>query len=326
MKFQFQSLLLTLPALFTLACDPPDAHDTALDESEFAEEDVIDDVSVAISPTAAPLPATVAQHPAFAPLSQRAYVRIGNVLAVKSKWTPAKLETSYEILEYCRDMSSQSCVDELSATTLSAALTATEIQQRNALNASFHLDQMSVPDRTRLLQAAQAAHIAAGGAKPPLILVPSTFENGAVPCDAACKTNVLSKMGLAQAGMMARMTSTNPNESPDGDDDGGGSGGVIGVLIDVGIAIGGLIIPCWLDPDRYCWPEQNPNNPPPECNDNSDCASDEYCWEGPLGVGTNECRDKKVNGSKCGNDDACLSNCCNFNFFGSKCDVPSKCN
>ncbi len=329
MKIQLQSLLLTLPALFTLACDPADAQNDGLDEQEFAgdavEANAIDDFTLTAQLTTAPLATAVAQHPAFAQFSQRADVRIGNVLTVKSKMTPQQLDTSYQIFEYCRDMSSQSCVDELSATTLSAPLTASEIQQRNALNTSFHLDQMSVPARTALLQSAQVAYIAAGGAKPPTSLVPSSFENGAVLCNTACKTSVLAGMGLAQAGMMARMSSTNPTESGDGSD-GGGSSGFVGVLIEVGVAIGELLIKCWLNPDCYMFPETNPNNPPPACTDDGDCASNQYCWKGPLGVGVNECRNKKSNGTHCGNDSACLSGCCNFNAFGSKCDVPSKCN
>ena len=54
--------------------------------------------------------------------------------------------------------------------------------------------------------------------------------------------------------------------------------------------------------------------------------TDEYCWKGPLGIGENECRNQKADGKNCGNDDACLSGCCNFNLFGSECAVPNKCN
>ena len=43
-------------------------------------------------------------------------------------------------------------------------------------------------------------------------------------------------------------------------------------------------------------------------------------------IGENECRNQKADGKNCGNDDACLSGCCNFNLFGSECAVPNKCN
>lgn len=319
------ALFLTLPALFPLACD------------EFAAPEVDDDVVAAeldddaplvldltTPQSSAPLPGQVAQHPAFAQFSQRGWQRIGNILAAKATMTEAELKATYAVFERCRDMSSQVCHDALAAGAFTTPLTATEVQLRNALNASFGLDAMNVPDRTALLRAAQDAYIAGGGAKPPLSLVPTTFEEGQVPCNAACQASVLAGMDLAHGGMLARMSSTNPYESDDGSDD-AAAGGFIAILIGVAVAAGEAWIECWIKPDCHTWPEPN-DNPPPECNDNGDCDSDEYCWKGPLGIGENECRNKKSNGTKCGNDDACLSGCCNFNLFGSECAQPSKCN
>ncbi|UJR86243.1 dickkopf-related protein [Sandaracinus amylolyticus] len=46
------------------------------------------------------------------------------------------------------------------------------------------------------------------------------------------------------------------------------------------------------------------------CEEDSDCADDEYCWTGVLGVGMNECRPKKDEGRTCSRHGQCESGCC----------------
>lgn len=308
MTTKLRNLLIALPLSLSLACDdlPPDV-------------DTIDDE---VSDRDSTLAAAIAQHTAFRQLSARAWVRIGNVLTAKSTLNVEQLELQYARIERCRDMSSQVCLTVLENLTLDAPQTQTELSLRNELNAVFHLDQLPVPERTVLLREAQALYIAGGGAPPPLSLVPSTWENGAVTCDAGCKSTVLDGLDTAHGGMLARLASTDPNESGDGDGSGGTSPWVE-ILVEIAVAAGLAIIGCLKDPDCYMWPfEQKPQ----ECNDNGDCLDSQYCWKGPLGLGENECRDKKENGENCGNDDACESGCCNFNLFGSECAAPSKCN
>jgi hypothetical protein len=304
--------LLALPLAFSLACDdlPPGAVD-------------IDDDGVAVRDTT--LAAAIAQHTAFRQLSARAWVRLGNVLTAKSTLSAEQLEVQYARIERCRDMSSPICVEVLENLTLNAPQTQTELTLRDELNAVFHLDQLPVPERTVLLRDAQALYIAGGGTPPPLSLVPSTFESGAVTCDAGCKATVLDGLDTAHGGMLARLSSTDPYESGDGGDDGGSGGAWTEILIELAVAAGIAAIACLKDPDCYLPPFEFPPKDK-ECTDNGDCLDSEYCWKGPLGIGENECRDLKENGQNCGNDDACESGCCNFNLFGSECAVPSKCN
>lgn len=56
-------------------------------------------------------------------------------------------------------------------------------------------------------------------------------------------------------------------------------------------------------------------NPDGECSDDWDCDDSEYCWEGPAGIGDNECRDKKENGQVCSRDGKCESGCCKYDFW-----------
>lgn len=59
----------------------------------------------------------------------------------------------------------------------------------------------------------------------------------------------------------------------------------------------------------------NDINPDGECSDDWDCDDSEYCWEGPVGFGDNECRDKKENGQVCSRDGKCESGCCKYDFW-----------
>lgn len=48
------------------------------------------------------------------------------------------------------------------------------------------------------------------------------------------------------------------------------------------------------------------------CSRDSDCAADEYCTVGFMGLGSHECRQKKVNGDRCSRSRQCLSNRCRW--------------
>ncbi|HLL20612.1 MAG TPA: dickkopf-related protein, partial [Kofleriaceae bacterium] len=71
-------------------------------------------------------------------------------------------------------------------------------------------------------------------------------------------------------------------------------------------------------------------NPDGECSDDNDCDNSEYCWEGPAGIGQNECRDKKEIGQVCSRDGKCESGCCKYDFFQHPieftCNPASDCN
>ncbi len=49
-----------------------------------------------------------------------------------------------------------------------------------------------------------------------------------------------------------------------------------------------------------------------ECLHESDCAPDEYCYNGVLGFGSNECRPEKPEGQTCSRDAQCASGCCKY--------------
>lgn len=71
-------------------------------------------------------------------------------------------------------------------------------------------------------------------------------------------------------------------------------------------------------------------NPDGECSDDNDCDNSEYCWQGPAGIGSNECRDKKEIGQVCSRDGKCESGCCKYDFFQNPieftCNPASDCN
>jgi hypothetical protein len=65
------------------------------------------------------------------------------------------------------------------------------------------------------------------------------------------------------------------------------------------------------------------------CHDDADCASSEFCWTGVLGIGDNECRDKKEEGQTCSRHGQCESGCCKLhvwtNPFSKTCRPADKC-
>jgi|GEM_PF-1039111 len=67
-----------------------------------------------------------------------------------------------------------------------------------------------------------------------------------------------------------------------------------------------------------------------ECGWDHDCATDEFCWKGVLGIGKNECRDKKAEGKVCARDGQCESDCCKYHLWSNPvsqvCRPSDKCN
>ncbi len=54
-----------------------------------------------------------------------------------------------------------------------------------------------------------------------------------------------------------------------------------------------------------------------DCGWDHDCADDEFCWKGVLGIGKNECRDEKSQGETCSRDGQCKSGCCKFHLWSN---------
>jgi hypothetical protein len=312
MHTSLRTLLLGATALFTLACDNTgDELDLAVAADESADESA----PTAAVPTltsgqhsSSGLAGQIAAHPAFAALSHRAWLRVGDTVEARAQYTAEELEVIYSRLEHCRGVSSTRCTEELYVAGVDPVITPVEIGLGQQLRTAFGLDAMTRTQRAALLRDAQAAFVAGGGQGPSPALIPGSFDGGEVVCDLACKQTLLTELTDSHAGIMARIASA----------DAGDWTAAHIWWIEVVIRPWGWW--CWWFP---CWlPE------PEECNDNGDCATDEYCWKGPLGFGENECRDKKSIGDSCGNDDACKSNCCKFNLWdgGATCRAASECN
>ena len=66
-----------------------------------------------------------------------------------------------------------------------------------------------------------------------------------------------------------------------------------------------------------------------ECDSDSDCANDEFCWKGVAGIGANECRPLKDEGKTCSRHGQCESGCCKLhvwtNPFSKTCRPSNKC-
>ena len=67
-----------------------------------------------------------------------------------------------------------------------------------------------------------------------------------------------------------------------------------------------------------------------ECLQDSDCASNEFCWAGVIGIGANECRPEKSQGETCARHGQCSSDCCKLhvwtNALSKTCRPANKCN
>ncbi len=325
MNTRIRTLLLSLPTCFTLACgDLPDTVDAidAIDAEadDLAAQDDQDSATIltATQHSASGTAAQIAQHPAFAQLSQRAWVRLGQVLDVKATMTSAELEATYAMLEHCRDASNPACATEVEANGFVLSRTNAEIQAATALNAAFHLDAMAATPRAELLHQAQIAYLGAGGQAPPPSLVPDSFDGDTYPCDATCKADVLDGLDVAHAGTIAWTLSSS-------DGDAGEAGGIIGIIIGGLIIVGTAAWECYVDPDCYLPPFEYPPDHENGCTTHNDCDDDEYCWKGPL-FSENECRSLKENGESCGHDYACETGCCNFYLFKWTCAPANKCN
>ena len=303
-------LLITLPTMCTLACG--DIHPEREVEAELALETVLDEVA---SPeqhqqAMASLAEQIATHPAYAELSTMAFTRVRNVLDASGELSELEREQGVERMEECADgLDWDLCTNELYALGAERELSVGEYQRGQQLDAAFGLTALAMADRMELLRQAQIVYAGNGGAMPGLGFVPDSF--GGILCDDACKGRVLANLDAGHAGTMAYY-------SEGGDE---GDGGWILLFV------AGLILIVTIgsanDSNNDDIFDGNLNN---QCFHDSDCMTDEWCWKGPLGIGHNECRPDKENGEPCGRDAKCLSGCCNFNLFGSKCAVPNKCN
>ena len=62
-----------------------------------------------------------------------------------------------------------------------------------------------------------------------------------------------------------------------------------------------------------------------ECNENRDCANNQYCDKGTLGVGKNQCKTKKPLGDSCSLGRQCASGCCKLHNLKVQCRPSKKC-
>ncbi|MFQ5527042.1 MAG: Dickkopf N-terminal cysteine-rich domain-containing protein [Thermoanaerobaculia bacterium] len=62
-----------------------------------------------------------------------------------------------------------------------------------------------------------------------------------------------------------------------------------------------------------------------ECTSDGHCDNDEYCDEGTLGIGENQCKNKKNEGTSCSRNNQCKSGCCKLFNFKVQCRPSSKC-
>jgi len=64
-----------------------------------------------------------------------------------------------------------------------------------------------------------------------------------------------------------------------------------------------------------CQDDCRGEEPEGECESDNDCANNEWCDTGTLGLGDNVCKADKSIGQVCSRDEKCLSGCCKFDFF-----------
>ena len=64
------------------------------------------------------------------------------------------------------------------------------------------------------------------------------------------------------------------------------------------------------------------------CRQDSDCDNDEFCWTGVAGIGTNDCRSLKSQGSACSRHGQCQSDCCRLHIskpWTKQCRPANRC-
>ncbi|PRQ09751.1 dickkopf-related protein [Enhygromyxa salina] len=66
-----------------------------------------------------------------------------------------------------------------------------------------------------------------------------------------------------------------------------------------------------------------------ECDKDTDCNGNEFCWKGVIGFGKNECRPEKPQGDTCARHGQCTSNCCKLhlptNLISKTCRPANAC-
>lgn len=258
----------------------------------------------------------IAQHPAFAILRAEAFASTAAGLELLAQKTRAELEALHARVEDCQGLQSLPTCADLAPALAPVTPSPKAAEAGRRLREAFHLEGLTPAARIELVRAALAAG-------PP----PSDEEIAALPkavfaevaCTEPCIASLLSLGQKMQTFTMAMLVGGEPS---------GGGGGfgewVAKQLIEAAIE-------CLLDPDCFVWNTGGDGgNDGPECTSDGDCDSDEYCWTGVVGIGTNECRPKKSNGQTCSRGGQCSSGCCKYKFFvnpvSSTCRPSSDCN
>ncbi len=315
MRNRFSTLVL-VSTMLSLACEVGvDPAELELDSDGQISDYTVEPTSQASSTLAE----AIAAHADYPQLSAYAWNRTGQVFNAYASLDAELAEEESERLALCSQAASPgNCYDELSGIEVSFALSTAAKNAGGRIVADFGLQAMGVADREALFIAAQEAYVANGGPGGSLGMVPGTLAGGTT-CDATCKADILDRMIVMQAGVVTAASTGDNGESSEG-------GAIWVAVATAAIVIVGQYVDCLFNPDCHPWPFTDPDDN--ECTHDSDCASDEYCWKGPLGVGANECRPKKANGKYCSRDGKCLSDCCKFNLwdFGSTCRPANQCN
>lgn len=324
---RLSTLLLTIPTTLSLACGQVAVEPLGLEDEDFdpytmdeADAEVASLVAAADVDMAS-LAQSIAAHPSYGSLSAFSWNRASQILGAYAPLDHELLEEESERLSLCQQHPSPgACYDQMSGVEVSFGLSPAAAAAGLQIEAQFDLAGMTMLDRVELFGAAEQAYISSGGPGGNAGMIPDTFADGTT-CDATCKGQMLDKLAIAQSGVMA-MASTG------GDGEGEGGGG--GFWLEIAIVVVSAWVTCILDPDCDGWPFDSNNN---ECTSDAGCPSDQYCWKGPLGIGDNECRDKKSVGEACSRDGKCLSGCCKVNLnpfsqwpLGGSCRPAGQCN
>lgn len=321
MYHRLSAILLTVPML-SVACGDAtiDPYGPEGEDLELAFDEPLSELAVEQAPQAnSPLAQAIAAHPSFPQLSAYAWTRAGEMLDSYAVLDDALVDEEYQRLSLCQQHETPlACYDELSGIDVSFALSPAARAAGQAIESEFGLAGLTLGQRVTLFHAAQEVYEASGGAGGSPALIPNVFGNGTV-CDASCKDTMLDSLAYSQAGFVAAASKS------------GGAGNTLSrVLVEVAKSVAEMVveeyIKCLFDPDCHPWPFTDPDEN--ECNDDDDCLPNGFCHLGPLGVGVNECRDKREVGDACSRDAKCESDCCRFNLFdlGSTCRPANQCN
>lgn len=317
MHKQLAILLLSAPTMLSLACGEGTVDSSGIEGFEQALEAPSDYAVEPTSQASGALAAAVAQHPDFAQLSAYSWTRAGQIFGAYATLDADLLDEEYQRAALCQQHADPAgCYDELRGVDVTLGVSAAAAAAGQAIVSDLGLSGLSPNSRVALFLAAQDVHEASGGAGGSPALIPSVLGDG-IACDADCKDTLVDSLSVVHAGVLMAAST---------DDGGDGGGGIWVMVATAAIAVIDKYIECLFDPDCHPWPFTDPDQN--ECNDDGDCPNTQYCWKGPLGVGENECRDKKSVGEPCSRDGKCLSDCCKFNLwdFGSTCRAANECN